>query len=187
VRHLPKIASGIVVTTNYDPVLEMVFEDSSRSFTRVFGGTRITEASSAIQLNERALLKLHGDRNYEYTRVLTLSDYQREYARPASIGRSPPQRTAAIDERAASAVCGVQPDHGPHMMILAEVVRRLGGCASLRAAFEFGRYTGAVGAVEGLGDPAALLSGRRVQEDRRVSGLHHECAGARPARRTAAG
>jgi phosphoserine phosphatase len=79
VRHLPGIGRGIVLTTNFDCVLEAAFEDAHRSFSQVFSGARIREASRAVQLNEPCLLKLHGDYRDSEGRILTVTEYAREY------------------------------------------------------------------------------------------------------------
>ena len=81
VCHLPKIARGLVITTNFDGVLEAAFEDAGSRFSHVFGGARIREASRAVQLNEHCLLKLHGDYLDSESRILTLSEYRKQYRR----------------------------------------------------------------------------------------------------------
>src|SRR5262249_36803292 len=68
-----------VLTTNFDRVLEAAFEDAARRFDEVFPGSRIREASRAIQLNQPFLLKMHGDYRDSASRVLTLSEYARDY------------------------------------------------------------------------------------------------------------
>jgi HAD superfamily phosphoserine phosphatase-like hydrolase len=79
VCHLPNIARGLVITTNFDGVLEAAFEDAGRRFSQVFPGTRIREATRAVQLNEHCLLKLHGDYRESESRILTLSAYKAQY------------------------------------------------------------------------------------------------------------
>ncbi len=79
VRYVPLIACGPVLTTNFDRVIEAAFEDSKRPFAEVFPGSHIREASRALQLSEPFLLKLHGDYLDSESRVLTLTQYVREY------------------------------------------------------------------------------------------------------------
>jgi hypothetical protein len=81
VCHLARFSRGPVLTTNFDHVLEAAFADAGRAFkpAEVFPGSRIREASRAIQLSRPFLLKLHGDYDDVASRVLTLSDYTREY------------------------------------------------------------------------------------------------------------
>jgi hypothetical protein len=88
-RYLPRIAFGPVLTTNFDRVLETAFEDAGRRFKEVFPGTRIHAANRALQLNQRTLLKLHGDYADKASRVLTLTEYAREYGSPDAAGVKP--------------------------------------------------------------------------------------------------
>jgi HAD superfamily phosphoserine phosphatase-like hydrolase len=79
VRHIPKLARGLVLTTNFDKVLEFAFQDAEAPFKNVFPGSKIHAASRAIQLDEPSLLKLHGDYWDPDSQILTLSQYRREY------------------------------------------------------------------------------------------------------------
>lgn len=79
IRHIPYISRGIVLTTNFDAVLEAAFECAGSPFQRVFPGARIKAATRAVQLNERCLLKLHGDYRDQENRILTLTEYKRHY------------------------------------------------------------------------------------------------------------
>jgi HAD superfamily phosphoserine phosphatase-like hydrolase len=79
VRHIPTIARGTVITTNFDCVLEAAFKHTNRPFDRVYSGPCIRDASRAVHLNERCLLKLHGDYRDSENRILTLTEYIREY------------------------------------------------------------------------------------------------------------
>jgi phosphoserine phosphatase len=79
VRHIPGIGRGIVLTTNFDCVLEAAFEDAKRPFSKIFSGAHIREASRAVQLNEPCLLKLHGDYRDSEARIVTISEYARHY------------------------------------------------------------------------------------------------------------
>jgi formylglycine-generating enzyme required for sulfatase activity len=79
VRHLPRIARGPVLTTNFDAVLEQTFEDADRRFETILAGADVGAASYAIQRNASVLLKLHGDYFNPKNRVLTLSEYKEAY------------------------------------------------------------------------------------------------------------
>jgi len=79
VRHVAGIARGTVLTTNFDGVLEAAFEDAGRPFLHVLPGSHIREASYGVQFFKRFLLKLHGDYFDSDSRVLTLTEYTREY------------------------------------------------------------------------------------------------------------
>jgi HAD superfamily phosphoserine phosphatase-like hydrolase len=83
VRYLPSIGRGLVLTTNFDRVLEAAFEDGDKAFDEVLSGSQIREANQAIQLNKHFLLKLHGDYRISESRILTLSQFTREYGTPA--------------------------------------------------------------------------------------------------------
>ena len=82
VQHLPQIAKGPVLTTNFDRVIEAAFEDAHKPFAEVFHGARISQASKALQFNEPFLLKLHGDYRDSEHRILTLAQYVQEYGSP---------------------------------------------------------------------------------------------------------
>jgi len=83
VRCIARFARGPVLTTNFDRALKAAFEDAGRRVDEVFPGSRIHEASRAIQLTQPFLLKLHGDYLDIASRVLTLSEYAREYGKPS--------------------------------------------------------------------------------------------------------
>ncbi len=79
VSYLPRLASGPVITTNFDRVLEKVFEDSGARFEQTIWGARIRMAQKAVTQNKRYLLKLHGDVEDDEDRVLTLDEYEKNY------------------------------------------------------------------------------------------------------------
>ncbi|MCR9161684.1 MAG: SIR2 family NAD-dependent protein deacylase [Nannocystaceae bacterium] len=76
VRTLPKIASGAVVTTNFDPVLEHTFGPSLRP---VLLGHQSSDFCRCVASGQTALLKLHGDIDNAESRVLTKSEYDGAY------------------------------------------------------------------------------------------------------------
>jgi HEAT repeat protein len=78
---LPRLASGPVITTNVDSVLETVFAHSGPPgrFAEVIEGVRIDLARKAFHRNDHVLLKLHGDASDRTHRVLTLQDYNEKY------------------------------------------------------------------------------------------------------------
>jgi len=79
VSYLPRLASGPVITTNFDRVLEKTFEDSGARFEERIWGGRVLMAQKAVVQNKRYLLKLHGDVEDDVDRVLTLSEYEKHY------------------------------------------------------------------------------------------------------------
>lgn len=79
VKHLPALARGPVVTTNFDRLLEGVFESAGRRFETVVPGRSAWPFRAALDGGRRALLKLHGDIEDRANRVLTLSEYDACY------------------------------------------------------------------------------------------------------------
>ncbi len=84
VSSLPAIATGPVITTNFDHVLERVFEQAGSSFDRIIWGAKIDSATEALIGNRRFLIKLHGDADESTDRILTLADYQKFYGKRPS-------------------------------------------------------------------------------------------------------
>ena len=82
VSYLPRLASGPVITTNFDRVLEKVFEASGARFEERIWGGRVRMAQKAVAQNKRYLLKLHGDVEDDVDRVLTLNEYETHYGVP---------------------------------------------------------------------------------------------------------
>lgn len=79
---LPRIALGPVITTNFDHVLENIFERVGHKFERVVWGAKATGAHVALTQDKHFLLKLHGDVNEQTDRVLTRADYDKYYSDP---------------------------------------------------------------------------------------------------------
>ena len=76
---LTKLTHGPVVTTNYDEVLELAYEQQGcrfRSVARPPDGHMLCEAFSG---NRNFLLKIHGHWAEEDNRILTLEQYERFY------------------------------------------------------------------------------------------------------------
>lgn len=76
---LPQFPAGPVITTNFDHVLERVFELANRPFERVVLGAKPDLAHKALQQNKRFLLKIHGDVDERTDRILTCSEYEQHY------------------------------------------------------------------------------------------------------------
>jgi hypothetical protein len=93
VSYLPRLASGPVITTNFDRVLEKIFEDSGARFEERIWGARVLMGQKAVTQNKRYLLKLHGDVEDDVDRVLTLNEYDKAYgaeSRPDQIDFNKP-------------------------------------------------------------------------------------------------
>jgi hypothetical protein len=83
---LPLLATGPVVTTNFDRVLERTFEANGRSFESVISGPRPDLIVDALHGNRRVLIKLHGDWQDRVGRTFAASDYDANY------GEAQPER-----------------------------------------------------------------------------------------------
>src|SRR5436305_8949496 len=93
VLHLTHFAQGLVLTTNFDHVLESVFRGADQPFHQIIVGTNIREISRAVELRQQnALLKLHGDYNDTDSRIITRANYKEAYGSddPRTINLSKP-------------------------------------------------------------------------------------------------
>ena len=73
VRSLPALATGPVLTTNFDRVLETVFKEAGQPFEESVWGAQPSRIAQALHVNVPLLWKLHGDAKAENDRVLTNS------------------------------------------------------------------------------------------------------------------
>lgn len=85
VVHVPRLAAGPVITTNFDGVLERVFEEAGSPFKKVISGTNAHMAAKAFTQQRRDLLKIHGDAEDSTHRILTKQDYAKHYGAGPSI------------------------------------------------------------------------------------------------------
>ncbi|HEX5719281.1 MAG TPA: SIR2 family protein [Thermoanaerobaculia bacterium] len=76
---LPLLASGPVVTTNFDRVLERAFEAQGAPFESVISGPRPDLIVDALHGHRRVLIKLHGDWQDRVGRTFAKSDYDANY------------------------------------------------------------------------------------------------------------
>lgn len=67
------------MTTNFDRVLEKVFEATRRGFIDVVPGMRVDKVRKILHQRQHALVKIHGDAANRDERVLTLKDYETKY------------------------------------------------------------------------------------------------------------
>lgn len=77
--YLPLLASGPVITTNFDRVVEHVFERAGQRFKETVLGANPRPVISAIQQNHSILWKIHGDRADHRTRVFSDAEYDKHY------------------------------------------------------------------------------------------------------------
>jgi hypothetical protein len=83
VRFLPQICSGPIITTNFDRVIETIFEIEGQQIAPeniVLGAHRAEDVLKQFTEGSLILLKLHGDFDRISERVFTLQDYEREYS-----------------------------------------------------------------------------------------------------------
>lgn len=83
---LPKLFDCSVITTNFDRVLERVYENEGRVFVeKVTGRGRTNAFFRAIPAGERYLLKLHGNIDNAAERVLNKAEYDTAYGNDGNI------------------------------------------------------------------------------------------------------
>lgn len=86
VRLLPFLFESLVITTNFDGILEEVYKDGNRTFQEILHGMAIGDFRKKNVMGSRCLLKLHGNYSATYGRVLLKDEYDGFY-NPACHGR----------------------------------------------------------------------------------------------------
>ena len=76
---VPDLASGAVITTNFDRVLERAFSQAGAPFGNVVRGAQVDSIRRAIADNLPYLVKIHGDAEERTGRVLTKTEYDAHY------------------------------------------------------------------------------------------------------------
>ena len=76
---LPRMFVGPVVTTNFDHVLEEVFQAAGQPFERAAWGANVSQTDKAFREDRHLLLKVHGDVEEASSRIFTRSEYARHY------------------------------------------------------------------------------------------------------------
>jgi hypothetical protein len=79
VRLLPFLFESIVITTNFDPILEHVYGTGNKHFQEILHGTAVGEFRRKYINGSRCLLKLHGNYNLTHGRVLLKDEYDGFY------------------------------------------------------------------------------------------------------------
>lgn len=79
VRLLPDIATDAILTSNFDQVIELVFQQSGEIRIEVAVGTQHRTIIQDLADRKRILVKLHGNAHDPDSRVLTLGEYRRAY------------------------------------------------------------------------------------------------------------
>jgi hypothetical protein len=79
VQLLPRIFTRGCMTTNFDYVLNRVYEGSDCRFKGEFGGDRLIEAPRRLADEPHCLIRLHGEAESAQGRVLVSSEYESCY------------------------------------------------------------------------------------------------------------
>ncbi len=83
---LPKLFDNSAITTNFDRVLEKVYESDGKAFIeKVTGRGQVNAFFRAIPAGERYLLKLHGNLDNAAERVLNKCEYDTAYGNDGNI------------------------------------------------------------------------------------------------------
>lgn len=79
IRLLPKAFDSSVITTNFDNVLEALYELRAQAFQQTLYGIGIKDYRRFKASGDRCLLKLHGNYRHPASRVLTRGEYSKFY------------------------------------------------------------------------------------------------------------
>lgn len=83
---LPKLFDSCAITTNFDRVLERVYEVDAKSFVeKVTGRGQASAFFRAIPAGDRYLLKLHGNLDNAAERVLNKAEYDASYGNDGNV------------------------------------------------------------------------------------------------------
>jgi hypothetical protein len=86
INYLPELfKESSVITTNFDPVLENLFNSCECGFDSVQSGKYLEEIMRQSASGSRMLIKLHGDAMQVSGRVLTSQEYQNAYTEESQI------------------------------------------------------------------------------------------------------
>lgn len=94
--HLPRVAHGCIITTNFDDAIEEVFKLEEISFDGYMHGTQQHNFFSRLVRGQRCILKLHGDADDPQTYVLTQGQYLAAYEEPLNFQKSLPKALRQI-------------------------------------------------------------------------------------------
>ena len=84
VQLLPYLFDSIVITTNFDGILEFVYGSADKPFQVILHGMSVADFRKKVTLGSRCLLKLHGDYAANYGRVLLKNEYDDFYCKGCS-------------------------------------------------------------------------------------------------------
>jgi tetratricopeptide (TPR) repeat protein len=122
---LPYLATGPVLTTNFDRTIERIFAEAGRPFEHIAWGSQVDSMRRAAAENRPFLLKIHGDAEERSDRVLTKSEYETSYARGNPDGLRA-QLARALQSRTLLFIgCSLAKDRTVH--VLTEVLGQASG------------------------------------------------------------
>ncbi|MEW5623404.1 SIR2 family protein [Pseudomonas putida] len=94
---LPDLASGCIVTTNFDTVIEDLFREKGQPLDGYMHGTQAgNNFVQRLLRGERCILKLHGDAGQPNTHVFTQAQYQAAYGEPLAFQNQLPRALRQI-------------------------------------------------------------------------------------------
>ncbi|OUI80280.1 SIR2 family protein [Acetobacter tropicalis] len=79
VQLLPMIFPKLVVTTNFDYVLDNVYKQANLPFSDSVSGVYLADAVNKITDDPHCLLRLHGEAEVSHGRILTINEYDQYY------------------------------------------------------------------------------------------------------------
>ncbi|RZT93577.1 SIR2-like protein [Ancylomarina subtilis] len=80
INYLPLLFNqSSIITTNFDNVLEKIFDGKDNGFDEIKSGKYLDEVIRKTASGSRILIKLHGDCTQIQDRVLTLNEYENAY------------------------------------------------------------------------------------------------------------
>lgn len=85
VRLVPDLFKLGCVTTNFDHVLEKVYEHNEQAFAQVFSGSSIIDAPRETASGANVLFKIHGSATSRNGRVLTTVEYNSAYGNERTV------------------------------------------------------------------------------------------------------
>jgi hypothetical protein len=85
IQKLPYLFKEIVITSNFDRVLESVYEEAKFTFEEKILGADTQDLPQIAQSKTKILVKLHGNAHSSKNRVFTSSEYDMHYKDSASI------------------------------------------------------------------------------------------------------
>ena len=81
IKFLPDLFQNLIITTNFDNILEELYKSCDLDFKHILKGQSIDEYRLHKVDSGKFLLKIHGDYRIKSSRVLTKEEYDRFYAK----------------------------------------------------------------------------------------------------------